>query len=345
MPNRRRMDAPLLSILCITASSAGGLYQSIYAAPIAHAADAKSAQAETKSPAPSSEKLITLVQSAKILDPDYPIHITLDKTEASVVTVRHPQATEQDCKIDAVLLAKTIMDAYPKTITRVKLVLSDHNSEAMNELTVTTGDVRAYATGTITKDELLASLEMKKVVNPGGERGAPIDMRTSGVEAVEPGPYRSYRQILAGRIENLKAHGTGTKPFEEMLAKIQEDCRKPAGEVAPDSILNQIKGLYQRLADQEQAIRQAQNIASGKTAFSYGAEDKLSRSFGGGRPDNYLNRLMPLVYKRITQLSKQGIDESADRATLQSIRTMRRQGQNTQAYQALQGLAAKLGMN
>jgi hypothetical protein len=238
--------------------------------PAVHAASSHAKKStpvvESRQAAPlDSAALVKIIQSAHILTPEYPINGGLDNNEALILTVRHPNATDQDCKIDAVLVAKAIMDVYPKQIIRVKLILSDARSENMHEIAVTAGDVRAYATGTINKDELLSSLELTRVSNSHQENAAPIALNNdNGPVKVPPGVYRYERQMLAGRIENLKARGTGTKPFEEMMEKIEADVKQGPGAVPIQNIQTALKDLNTRLNEQEQAVQQAQDIARGK---------------------------------------------------------------------------------
>jgi hypothetical protein len=285
------------------------------------------------------------------LDPGYPLHVTLENKEASLTTLRHPQATDQDCKIDAVLLAKAVMDLYPKEVSRIKLVLSASNSDNMQEVTVTTGDVKAYATGTISKEDLLTSLELKKAENAAGDKDSNMDLQTEGTTPVAPGFLRPQRQLLAGRIEKLKANGTGTKPFEEMLAKIEGDVQKPVSEVSRIDLHKEINELYGRLNEQEQAIRAAQHIANGANSsaakFFQGQDADKAEGPPKGRPGGQWQNGMhhqSQIWEKIEELRMQHHDVTSFMQQAKHIRQLEQDGRKDEAHQERQDLAAKLGI-
>ena len=195
-------------------------------------------------------------------------------------TLRNPKATDQDCKIDAVLLAKTIMDAYPRDVSRTRMMFSDSNSGTMSEIMVTTGDVKAYATGTISKDDLLTSLELKKVDNAAADR---ILMLISQPKARPScsGPFQHDRQFLSDRISKLKQNGLQSKsccrwPNQSWTAKLNREVRRLG------TIQQEIRDLFHRLNEQEQAIKQAQDIARGKTIRHVSAGNGNGTGNGNG---------------------------------------------------------------
>lgn len=308
--------------------------------------------------------LLGLVRSAKILDPVYPVQVRLENREAILTTMRHPKATEQDCKIDAVLVAKAVMDAYPKDVARIKLVLSTSNSDTMQEVTVTTGDIKAFATGSISKDDLLTSLELKNFEPSANEQEAISGLQTEGSKPVAPGAFRSQRQLLAGRIEKLKARGTGTKPFEEMLAKIESDVQKPATEVPHATLLQEIRGLDAHLYEQEEAFRAAQHVGvvdriSSKNqqyfSDSMGAQRSSNRMGGGqmdgpgGGPGGHRGGgwwgTLSMVNKKLFEMQMQGTNISSYRSQLARIHDIRSSGDKTDAERQLRGLAQQLGLS
>ena len=61
---------------------------------------------------PTSSNLVDLIRQAKVVNPDYPVHAVVSGNYATVLTRRHPRAKEEDMKIDAVLITKSVLDAY-----------------------------------------------------------------------------------------------------------------------------------------------------------------------------------------------------------------------------------------
>jgi hypothetical protein len=272
--------------------------------------------------------------------------------------MRHPKATEQDCKIDAVLVAKAVMDVYPKEVARIKLVLNMSNADNLQEITVTTGDVKAFATGTISKEDLLMSLELKKVEAQANEDDANSVLQTEGAKQVAPGPFRVQRQLLAGRIEKLKARGTGTQPFEEMLAKIETDVQKPRSEEPKQAVYKEIRDLDGHLYEQEEAIREAEHIADGTTS----KWTVLTHAQNGGKENSGKNEpsspgpkgngsngwkgsslwQLPEINTKINQMERQGLDVSALRSELQRIHDAMKQHDVDTARKLTEDLNSKL---
>ena len=241
--------------------------------------------AESKLPAQplSNAALVDVVEKAKVLAPEYPVHCGLEGNEAIVITVRNANATDQDCKIDAVLIAKAIMDVYPKDVIRVKFLLSHAGDGAMQEVAVTMGDVKAFATGTITKEQLLSSLELARVSSKA-ENVAPVQAEPQyNGPPVAAGPQMRARQMLASRIQNLKERGIGTKPYEDLFTQIETMAQQPSSERPRVEVQQAIKDLAGKLNDQEKATNAAQNIANGRSpglnrrGFPKGDHPRLQR--------------------------------------------------------------------
>ena len=267
--------------LCLQSSTlAIGLFQPVFGAAPAKRKPAQTSFESKAAAAPlSTASLVDVVEKAKVLAPEYPVHCGLQGNEAIVITVRNGNATDQDCKIDAVLLAKAIMDVYPKDVIRVKFLLSHAGDGGMQEVAVTMGDVKAFATGTITKEQLLSSLELSKVTAKA-EDVAPLQPESQyNGPPVAAGPQMHARQLLAARIQNLKQRGIGTKPYEDIFAQIETMAQKPATECPRIEIQQAIKDLAGKLNDQEQATNSAQNLSQGRGS---GLGRRAFRNKGGG---------------------------------------------------------------
>jgi hypothetical protein len=285
----------------------------------------------------SNDGVEKVVHEAKIFSSEFPLHAIIKAPEAEILTVRHPKATDQDCKIDSVLVAKLLFDKYPKQLTRMKLILSDDKSASTEEIMVTTGDVRAYGSGSISQDELLSSLELKK---------------SDGEEAVETGPFARARKLLAGRIEQLKSNGTDTKPYEEILSKIEAAASGKMDGAGRASLKQDITDLNRHLSDQEEMIRQARNIAHGYGPNS-GKANRLSSSFksqGGAGEGKFAHaghrfQLGQSIRNALLQMQNQGKDPSQYYKELQRVRELRSSNHGDDADQAMNALAKSLGID
>jgi hypothetical protein len=110
----------------------------------------------------SSADIVNVVEKAKILSTGTRVAAALNGTEAYISTYKNAKATDNDCKIEAVLIAKTVMDLSPTDITRVTVYFySSANINKRKFVTVTAGDVKAFGSGQLGQEQLLSSLTVK----------------------------------------------------------------------------------------------------------------------------------------------------------------------------------------
>jgi len=106
--------------------------------------------------------VVNAIEKAKILAPSIRLNARVSQDEVMVATYKNPKAEDKDCKIEAVLIAKEVMDLAPGVVPRVTVYF--YSSSTLNnfkQVEVTAGDVKAFATGSLSKDELMASIRVK----------------------------------------------------------------------------------------------------------------------------------------------------------------------------------------
>lgn len=100
------------------------------------------------------------ILSAHIISSDYRVNVSVKGPEAAVVTYRNPRAAERDMKIDAVLIAKRIMDVSP-SIACVRSRFYEIGTGCQYfQVEVHAGDIAAFARGVEDREKLLASLPL-----------------------------------------------------------------------------------------------------------------------------------------------------------------------------------------
>ena len=105
-------------------------------------------------------KIVAAIRKAKVLDATQPIDVKRFQDSAIITTLLNPKAKADDCKIDAMLISKAVMDT-DKTIHLVRYRLKrDMNSDAFYLIAVKETDVKAYGASAINKDSLLAGLKV-----------------------------------------------------------------------------------------------------------------------------------------------------------------------------------------
>lgn len=109
-----------------------------------------------------AEDFQTVLSQAKIFSADSKIQTSLSGTELSVSTYRAASASEESCKADAVLAARSAFSADPE-LSRLTLILYDpRGTKEYFEIPVTVGDVTAFASGHITKEQLFSAIKLER---------------------------------------------------------------------------------------------------------------------------------------------------------------------------------------
>jgi hypothetical protein len=112
----------------------------------------------------TGEELSKVVSEAKILPADAKISLSVSAEQAQLSTYVLASSSDpiKDCKIEAILLAKTIFSA-DDSLTRLTARFYDRQWVNYYEINVSIGDVKAYGSGQLSSEKLLSSLELKFV--------------------------------------------------------------------------------------------------------------------------------------------------------------------------------------
>jgi hypothetical protein len=153
--------------------------------------------------------LAPALESAGVMPKGYKINASTSESEALIQT-HLPEASadsDKDCKIDAVLLAKIVLNKRPQ-IAKVKVRFFNTNNTHYRQIVVTAGDVAAYGGGSISVEKLLKSLEIAEGGSGGGaetEASAnnflPVDV--DGVHLRYPPSWQFARQNSDGYIADF----------------------------------------------------------------------------------------------------------------------------------------------
>lgn len=216
-----------------------------------------------------SEKVLEgKLNAAKILLPGSRFVVNTGDIEVTVskFVTDGSKDPDKDCKIEAVMIAKTIMDA-DATVKRVKTQFYDRgNPTEFRSVSVGIGDVKAFGSGAISGEDLMKSLELNKGSNPNpplkldnpgtpGSDGQSSPKLSSSEQdsnlIVADGPMPDERKKLLGRISRLKAENVNTSPYESYFAQIEETARTNSKSATSDMI----EKLSQNIESQEKALQ------------------------------------------------------------------------------------------
>ncbi len=198
------------------------------------------------------------VRKSQVVKKDYPVHAVISGREAKILTRLHPKATDDDLRIDSVLITKSVLDRF-NTIGTVQVLFRDEDSSSGKSVEVTANDIMTYAKGAIDPKKFLATIAVTTV---GGDDEA-VKNKMSAEErklSVSAGPYEEQRLLLMDRINTLRRKGTGVAPFEAMFAQIEGQTK--AGQAT--ALKESVQKLGEKLAEQEDLVRQASRTGSGR---------------------------------------------------------------------------------
>jgi hypothetical protein len=106
--------------------------------------------------------IIQAIDKAKILASGTRVAAAVSGSDVYISTYKHLKANDNDCKIEAVLMSKTAMDLAPQEIARATIYFySSFNLNKRKVVAVTAGDVKAFGSGQLSQDQLMASLGIK----------------------------------------------------------------------------------------------------------------------------------------------------------------------------------------
>ncbi|MBS1955513.1 MAG: hypothetical protein JST89_15120 [Cyanobacteria bacterium SZAS-4] len=175
----------------------------------------------------TSESIEQLVNSAKILPTEYKIRASVKGPEATIITYRNAKAIDQDCKIDAILIAQKVMEAY-KSIAAVRTQFLYINKPSQyDQVEIHAGDVKAFDSGGLTKQRLLDSLPITK--GGAGKQTAIVDdtkfklmvKNYKVVQGFEP----KIRQNTLECLQKIQLMGADARPLWDEFQSLENKVK------------------------------------------------------------------------------------------------------------------------
>ena len=251
-PAREPVTATGRSLTVLTASALLGVAFALLVSPTpAYGAESTSVQGQDQDrtaagsePLTASE-LVALMQSSGTIDPNYDIKVVGTGPHVTVLARVPDNADGKELKIDAVFMAKSLVDGAPDQVSSVKVIFAEKGKEGCY-VKVDKGLILDYGAGKMSAEDLLRRLQLLSVVPEKGPELA-------------PGPFQERRLIVWQRIETLREKGTGVQPFEALFQKVEAAVKAGA-----DDVGTQLAALERVLTEQEEQVAQARRTASGK---------------------------------------------------------------------------------
>lgn len=108
-----------------------------------------------------SPSIVESLENSGVFAPGIRVTVKVSKDVAIISTYRNSKANDSDCKIEAVLAAKTIFDLNPDQFVRVTVYFFESTLSTYKQVSVSVSDVKAFGSGEISKEKLIASIQLK----------------------------------------------------------------------------------------------------------------------------------------------------------------------------------------
>lgn len=300
----------------------------------------------------SAAEVLKVIGESKILTADSNVQAAVhpDEKEVEISATRDARATDKDCKIDAVLIAKKVMDIDSNGVAKVKVTFFDAADRAnFRKVTVRAGDVKAFAARSISQDMLLSELEL--VSGPETKPAGLTD--SAALPAVVDGLLHDERAALLRRIQGLQEQGVGTAPFLSLFAKVESAAGKGDSAGTAQLLLALGKAVDEQFKHLGN-LRHAQQSrfvqpAGGKKQFAVSERERLQL-----QSTTQLGDLAPVpgpfpvrrirVARRLKELQASGRDTRSYLQAYRQIETLLKARDSLQAEALLRKLEGALGL-
>ncbi len=182
--------------------------------------------------AQSLDKIIQHIRSANILPKDYSEHINLSLADgmASVSVYRDPEAQRNDCKIDAILITRKVLDVDP-TVKKVRVVfynLTESDSYWVTQ--VASSAVIAYGRGAISQSEVIKAVTCEDgQSNDLAKTYSKLSYKQILDElGVVDGPERAQRAVIQVRISKMTGAGQDVSELRNQFLHVEDLARRGA---------------------------------------------------------------------------------------------------------------------
>jgi hypothetical protein len=177
---------------------------------------------------PTTESVTRALTKANVLTRSF--QVQCNGSHCNVVTYRNPRATENDIKIDSILVAKAIRDVYPAIESVTVQFYEASNLRKYQFIEVHAGDVTAFGQGGLSKDQLLRSLPVHVSAAGGGSRASAINRQVVDNYQVAPGFNKSGRTRMLADLQDIQAKGGDLSELWPRFMAIEKVIREGGAE-------------------------------------------------------------------------------------------------------------------
>ncbi len=200
------------------------------------------------------QKIRQLIESSEIVPMDYRKHVNIVAHDDTVLisVFRDPDAQENDCKIDAILMSEKVTTAVPSVRSVSVFFYSLGSDDRLWQVDVPTSSVAAFAQGSLDKSGILRAVKLSfKQANTlansyAGQSYKEIVQHLGVFE----GPLQDQRAQALVRIDELAARGKDTVDLKRNYLHV-EDLTRRGDRNAAKTELKKLTFTLSQLADDD----------------------------------------------------------------------------------------------
>lgn len=287
------------------------------------------------------EEVGKTIKDARILTPGYDIKPVLTTDSALITSFRNPQASDKDCKVDAVLITRKVVALDPQKFKKVEVYFYEtKNPSQYTKVLVTADDINSFGSGKINQAQLFDAVnltkgEIKAQANPLGQFKQQSYTQILQRSDVVSGPMAYERGQLLNQIRQLN----NSKVDKRVLQTLSQNfvlIEDLARYNQRDGLAQQINLLKERIAQVggATAVPRAGNFAKpenipqgkmpGEADFARKQQqmiDTLRSELGSDAPSaGPMLMERARAVKRIRQMQKFGVPEDEVDRLMRSYR-------------------------
>lgn len=165
----------------------------------------------------------------------------------TILAEKSASASDRDLKIDAIFLAKALIEGSAGQVDRVKALFSQPDKPGRFVL-VDKKVVQDYAEGKLTPEQLLGSVTLTA-------------LEAERAPDVAQGPLLERRLLVWRRIEKLRQQGTGVATFQKLFQQVEKSAQSTEN---PEALVQDVAFLELKLTEQEGLVKQARKYQEGR---------------------------------------------------------------------------------
>ncbi len=186
----------------------------------------------------NNNDIIDVIKRSQVIPANKQVQVKISNKEVVLSMYYSSKALDQDCKIDAVLLARAIMQKYPNEVSLVRIFFYDNiKTDEYRMVVVRSGDIQSFGKGKLDEKLLFSVID---VIKGRIAHSSTAPTLITNINMLVPGIRLEERQALLASILACRKRGGNINIAMNQFIKL-EDAAKANNEYLVDKYLNSTK--------------------------------------------------------------------------------------------------------